>query len=170
MSSVSQYLPNIIAALASGALGYGATRGATKRLPTEDDDEFEKRRSLNSGIGAVSGAALGAAAPMLAPLVMPKEKGFDPVGMFGAGVDKVIEGVGPIGAAGAIAGGYKGHRDVVRNHAEAVRLEASNPSFTGLPISKSPTLKQRAAGTGVGAGTGLVLGALIQGLGSRYIQ
>lgn len=118
------YLSNIISALAAGAIGAGASRHMTRRLPGEDENTYRKRLALNTGIGALGGAATGAALPTIAggmsSMFGSEAASNNPAKWIGRGVGGAVDGanelIGPLGVAGAGAGAYLGDRAVVRGH------------------------------------------------------
>lgn len=129
------YLPNIIAALASGAVGAGLSRTMTRRLPNEDDDQYQKRLSLNTGIGALGGAATGAALPTIAGL-LPGGEDKNPLHWIPDGAGAIADGVtnlaSPLGVAGAAVGGYFGGQKAEKRHeAATTALQSKADSIRG---------------------------------------
>ncbi len=122
------YLSNIISALAAGAIGAGASRHMTRRLPGEDEDTYRKRLALNTGIGALGGAATGAALPTIAngmsTMFGAGEPSNNPAKWIGRGIGGIVDGanelVGPLGVIGVGGGAYIGNRMAVKGHDKTV--------------------------------------------------
>lgn len=194
------YLPNIISALASGAVGAGLSRTMTRRLPSEDDDQYQKRLSLNTGIGALGGAATGAALPTIVGSLRGSEPSNNPLNWImsggGAAADTVVDAAGPLPVAGGLAGGYLGGQKAEAKHDAATaalqsKADASRSTYnaaikdpalratTGADLAAAEAAvsashgaanKAKWRGRGVGGLWGMTGGAIADGLLSRYIQ
>jgi hypothetical protein len=194
------YLSNIISALASGAVGAGLSRTMTHRLAGEDNDQYQKRLSLNTGIGALGGAATGAALPTIANSLMGDAPSNNPLnwitGGVGAAAGAIADFAGPLPIVGGVVGGYFKGRKAVADHKETTQgLQAKADALrtTYNSTVKEPTLRggaraeMRAAetavkdfhgtageakwhGRGMGALYGTAGGFLADKLLSRFIQ
>lgn len=121
MPELSPYFSNIIGALAAGTVGAGASHFMTRKVPNEDEEQFKKRRSLNTSLGLLGGAAVGAATPEAAAALQkvmgnPDSKSYwNPVNWLYGAADGIAGVTGPLPLAGAAAGAYGTGRAVEKS-------------------------------------------------------
>jgi hypothetical protein len=117
-------MDNLVAGLASAAIGGGLARTRTKRRPDESEDQYKRRLALNTTTGVVGGGAVGAALPSafaalsgLYPQSYFEQLKNNPAKALKAAPGKALDAttgfvsdiVGPLGIAGGGIGATAGY-------------------------------------------------------------
>lgn len=125
LSESMPYMDNLVAGLASAAIGGGLARTKTKRRPDESEEQYKRRLALNTTTGVVGGGAVGAALPSafaalsgLYPQSYLEQLKNNPAKALkdapGKAISEttglVMNTAGPLGVAGAGLGAWQGSR------------------------------------------------------------
>lgn len=130
LSESMPYMDNLVAGLASAAIGGGLARTRTKRRPDESEEQYRRRLALNTTTGVVGGGAVGAALPSafsalsgLYPQTYFEQLKNDPAKalketpgkIFDTTTGAVMDTIGPLGVAGGGLGAWQGDRMANKN-------------------------------------------------------